>query len=352
MEDVEGEHFYQSCPSQFQEGTSWSLESDCESDILVRRVVFRRFAWDSVFRRNIMSPKVMNIAKFLLVVAFCSFLGGTTFIANAFVTDESDLIYGRGVHAFFDRDYERAITILLQAKEMGSVDPRPFYFLGLAHLRQDKTELADQFFKQAAELEFSRRAARDYGVAEALRRIQGEERLRIESIRTEERANAQIREQQFLEARYGRESAADREILRQSTSQNQREDLAVLQRMAGNFGENAFGVRPIDPINTVEEPAVVARRVDSNPFGEVVAPISEVPVLPDPTPAIIRTTVTPAGPVRTFVNPDVAEAERIGGGNQPAITVSPASLMMQGAPAAAREIGRGLGTLFSRRAGE
>jgi len=296
-----------------------------------------------------MSPKIMNIAKLLLVATFC---GGTAFIANAFVIDESDLIYGRGVHAFFDRDYEGAVTILLQAEEIGSVDPRPFYFLGLAHLRQDKTELADQFFKQAAGLEFSGRAVRDYGVAEALRRIQGEERLRIEKIRTEERTNAQIREQQFLEARYGRERAADRETLRQSTSQNQREDLAVLQRMAGNFGENAFGVRPIDPINTIEESAVAARRGGSNPYGEVVAPISEIPVLPDPTPTIVRTPVAPVGPVRTFVNPDVVEIERDSGGNQPALTVSPASLMMQGAPAAAREIGRGLGALFSRRAGE
>jgi len=303
----------------------------------------------------------MTPAKLLLVTAFCSFLGGTAFIANAFVLDESDFIYGRGVHAFFDRDYEGAVTILLRAKEIGSIDPRPFYFLGLAHLRQGKIEEADQYFEKAAQLEFSGRAARDYGVSEALRRIQGEERLRIEGIRAEERANAQQREQQFLEARFGREGVADREMLRQSTSQshaqNQREDLAVLQRIAGNlgggaFGDNAFGVRPINPIDVPEE-SVVARGVDAvNPFGGVVAPIVEMPTIPDPTPPVVRTPVA-TGPVRTFVNPDVVviETER-DSRNQSGITVSPAALMMQGAPAAAREIGRGLGALFSRGASE
>ena len=294
----------------------------------------------------------MNTAKLLLVAALCSLLGGVTFATSTFfVTDESDIIYGRGVHAFFDRDYEGAVTILLQAKEIGSIDPRPFYFLGLAYLRQNETELADQFFKQAAELEFSGRAARDYGVSEALRRIQGEERLRIERIRSEERTNAQIRAQQFLEARYGREGAADRDTIRQLVPPNQREDLAMLQRMAGNFSENAFGVRPIDPINAPEE-GIAARRTGASPFGEVAVTVIEVPVLPDSVSPIARTPVTPARPERVFVNPDVVVTEQDSGVNQPTIVVSPAALMMQNAPAVAREIGRGLGALFSRGASE
>jgi len=109
----------------------------------------------------------------------------------------------------------------------------------------------------------------------------------------------------------------------------------------------------MNPIGAPEE-NIVARRVDtSNPFGEV-APVSEIPTIPDPLPIREIPPPTPEGPVRTFVNPDLAAMEResIGQPASPAITVNPASLMMQGAPAAAREIGRGLGILFSRGTGE
>jgi len=286
----------------------------------------------------------MSNSKLLLVTAFCSLLGGTALIANTFtVTDESDFIYGKGVHAFFDRDYEEAITILLQAEEIKSNDPRPFYFLGLAYLRQEKTEQADQYFEKAAQLEYSGRAARDYGISEALRRIQGEERLRIERIRSEERTNARTREQQLREARYGRENAADRESLRQLAPQNQREDLAVLQRMAGNIGENAFGVRPMNPINTAEA-SVVARRGGANPFGDVVINISEVSAVSEPTAPTVRSPAAPARTERTFVNVDVNVAEQ---GNQSASGMNPVRSTQA---AVAKEVGRSLGALFSRKA--
>ena len=193
----------------------------------------------------------MSNFKLLSVIVFCSLLGGAPITANTFVvTDESDYFYGKGVHAFFDRDYEGAVTVLLRAVEIRSSDPRSYYFLGLAYLRQDKTELAYQAFKQAALLEFSGRATRDYAVAESLRRVQGKERLRIEKIRSEERTNARIREQQRQEVRYGREGATGRDILWQSAPQNQ---------VAGNFGNNAFGVKPINPINMAEENTDVRR---------------------------------------------------------------------------------------------
>ena len=266
--------------------------------------------------------------------------GASTFT----VTDDSDHIYGKGVHAFFDRDYKGAVTILLQAEEIKSIDPRPFYFLGLAYLRQGKTEEAGQYFRQAAQLEFSGRGARDYGVAESLRRIQGADRQQIEQIRSEERTNARIREQQHQEARYSSEHAADRESLRR-LPQNQREDLATLQRTAGNFGNNAFGVRPIDPINTAERSAVI-RREDTNPFGEVTVTVSETPVVSASAPSTGRTSVTPSRTERQFINPNVPVVgqERAQSGSN----LSP----VRGAQAAvAKELGRGLGSLFSRRSG-
>ena len=305
-----------------------------------------------------MLPKIMNNSKFLLVTVFCFLLGGTLFAAETFfVTDESDRVYGKGVHAFFDRDYEGAVTILLQVEEMQSSDPRPYYFLGLAYLRQKKAEQAEQYLKKAAQLEYSGQTSRDYGVAESLRRIQGKERLRIEEIRSNERTNARIREQQRLATRYGKENAAGRETLLQSTSQHQTNDIEALQQTTENFGTNAFGVKPMNPIDMAEE-NVVVRRVDTNPFGEVAVSDVEEPTISDSTPRERRRPTATASDrsERKFVNvavvPDGEEdmAER---NNDQSDTVgSPAALIInpaQGARAAAREFGKSLGTLFSRR---
>ena len=292
----------------------------------------------------------MNTFKLLLRTAFCLLLGGA---APLVVADESDLIYGRGVHAFFDRDYEGTVTILLQAVEIKSIDPRPYYFLGLALLRQGKAEEADQYFRQAAQWEYSGRALRDYNVAEALRRIQGEDRLRIENIRTEERTNARMREQQQREARYGSENAAGRDALRQLAPPNQRaQDLAVLQGMAANSGNNAFGVGAMNPIGTADR--IVAQRGSVNPFGDVVAATDEQPAPVELIVPMVRT------PPRTAATPSTSPTARPGSAERGEVTggdreSGPAGTMMsppQSAREAARDIGRGLGSVFSRRASE
>ena len=293
---------------------------------------------------------MINIAKLLLLTACCFLFGGATLCADTYtVADESDHIYGQGVHTFFDRDYEEAVTILLQIEDIKSNDPRPYYFLGLAYLRQKKTEEADQYFKKAAQLEYSGRALRDYGVSEALRRIQGEERLRIEKIRSEERTNARIREQQLREARYGSENAAGRTAIRQLAPQTQKEDLAVLQGMAGTPVDNAFGVREMNPIAAEEEVAV--RRVDANPFGgggTVEAEKDEDSVMPELILPVMRPPTPPASPTRTTAVPSAGRDRR----NPPEAVPAGVNLMAaptQGTKEVAREIGRGLGTLFSRK---
>ncbi|MDR0328826.1 MAG: hypothetical protein LBI05_11070 [Planctomycetaceae bacterium] len=345
---------------------------------------------------------MMNNSTLLLMTVFCSLFGGLVLVADTFVVaDDSDTLYGKGVHAFFDGDYEKAITILSQVEDIKSVDPRPYYFLGLAYLRQKKTEKADQFFKKAAQLEYSGRALRDYGSSEALRRIQGEERLRLEKIRAEAKKNAQVRDQQYREARYGSENAAGREAIRQFGPKTTSEDLKVLQGMANNLGNNAFGVKPINPIGTEENVAI--KQADPSPFGKIAEEEEEEPVeveivLPTrvQTPLGGGTTFTPNAPVAVQVEmkeiewngemeegdwkegeePSVTEAvlptrvqaplvtettlppnapadvrEEIENG-QSRMGVAPAGLITNppSVREAARGIGRSLGTLFSRKA--
>jgi hypothetical protein len=288
----------------------------------------------------------MHYFKLLRVIVFCFFCGGALFAADSsVVTDESDSIYGKGVHAFFDRHYEETVTILSKAEELKSSDPRPYYFLGLAYLRQKQTGQADRYFKKAAQLEYGGRAARDYVVSESLRRIQGEERLRIEKIRTEERSNARLREQRIQEARYGSENAAAREELRQSVLPNQKENLAALRQTAEDFDENAFGLQPVDPIATTEE-SIIARKTDNNPFGEVTLNVSEEPkvLVPAPSLGTPQNREPAAGTGRTFVNTNVSTAERTTSANQPAS----GSGITQNVQSTAKGIGRALGTLFSK----
>lgn len=298
----------------------------------------------------------MNNSTFLLMVAFTFLFGGTALTTNTLVVaDESDSIYGKGVHAFFDRDYEGAVKILQQVENSKSNDPRPFYFLGLAHLRQEKTEEADQYFKQAARLEYSGRALRDYAVSESLRRIQGQERLRVEKIRTEELANAQKREQQLREARYGSEKAAGRDALRQLAPQAQQDDdVAVLKDTAENQRDNPFGVKGINPF--AEGEAVAVKRADTNPFGDVVTEESEEAVVPElilpvmnrPAPSSVR----PGGTAARTNAPAAQGRENVRVGVVGATT---AALLMRGSPdqqvtrETARVIGKGLGSLFSRK---
>jgi len=290
----------------------------------------------------------MNYSPFLPVILCCCLLGGATFTTDSVAaTDESDYIYGKGVHAFFDCNYEEAVKVLSQADELKSEDPRPYYFLGLAHLRQKNVDQADLYFKKAAQLEYGGRALRDYAVPESLRRIQGEERLRIEKIRAEERITARANEQRRQEMRYSRDTVAARTDLRQTTSQNQNENLAVLQEEAGVAADNPFGVKPIDPTNASDE-SIVARVAPANPFGTIEASTHEEPAVLVPAGPARRAPVAAQPERRVFVNPNVQAQPRAV--DDAASTGQDIGNVVQGMQVeAARQVGRALGALFSRK---
>ena len=291
----------------------------------------------------------MSNSRFLPAIICCCLLGGAGITTDTFAAaDESDYLYGKGVHAFFDRNYEEAVTVLSKAEELKSEDPRPYYFLGLAYLRQKKNEQADQYFKTAAQLEYSGRALRDYAVSEALRRIQGEERLRIEKIRAEERINAGANEQRRQEMRYNRETATARTNLLQTTSQGQNADAAALQREIDVIADNPFGVKPIDPLNTTED-VMVARTAPANPFGTIESSTDEEPLVFVPAAAASPNRAVPV-PIRTFVNPDVQRQPQIA--NNEFEFVQETSIVRGMSTEAARQVGRTLGSLFSRKAKE
>src|SRR6185295_2580863 len=111
-----------------------------------------------------------------------------------------DDLYGRGVHAYFSRNYQDAYKHLSDAVTSGSQDPRVYYFRALADSRLNRPDDATADLKKAAELEFSGESP--YQVSKALERIQGTERLMIEDTRSKARITIRNAAEERAKIRY------------------------------------------------------------------------------------------------------------------------------------------------------
>ena len=158
---------------------------------------------------------------------------------------ENDLenLYGKGVHAFFDADYRGAIRSLSEVEELDGADPRPYFFLGLAQLRLGQDDQAEGTLKKAAALEWAGRSARDFNVSDALKRIQGLERLYVESFRRQAKLDAEKADQNRQQERYGQERAENKSILARLAKGS---DLPPPES-SRFIGAAPFGARSIDP---------------------------------------------------------------------------------------------------------
>lgn len=130
-------------------------------------------------------------ASRLYVVAAAIFM---TILVTSSVKAHSSVLtelYGQGVHKYFSCDYFAADTLLSQAIDNGSNDPRAYYFRGLA--REMIGGGGDIDFEEGARLE----AAGSVGVnvGAALTRIQGQVRAKIEKARQAARLQAALHRQ-------------------------------------------------------------------------------------------------------------------------------------------------------------
>ncbi|MDR0703354.1 MAG: hypothetical protein LBF88_00025 [Planctomycetaceae bacterium] len=203
----------------------------------------------------------MSRNGFLATLCFLFFVGCNVVLLFAdtaetlFKVSRAENLYGKGVHAFFDKDYSGAIDLLTQAEQLGSEDPRPYYFLALAHSRLKHNDHADDYFKKAAQFEWEGQSVRDYNISDALRRIQGNERLNIERYRTQAKLDWQNAEKRKREILYAKEKADEKRILTKMA----KHPVAVVP----------FGAQSIDPLKTGKKIEVLlSNGSDSQPKTE------------------------------------------------------------------------------------
>lgn len=143
--------------------------------------------------------------KIILAVAVITGCGVLPLVAFASGVESDATIFGKGAHAFFAGEYQKAYTQLNQAVETKTVDPRVYFFRGLAVLRMNRSEAAKVDFQKAARLEVSE-TNYFYDVNKALRRVQGNERLLIEQAR----ATARVEHKKAVKKRTTRRYEATR----------------------------------------------------------------------------------------------------------------------------------------------
>lgn len=144
-------------------------------------------------------------------------LGWTTISAQELTASERDAeqvaLYSKGVHAYFDGAYESAFDYLNDAVDMGSYDPRVYYFRGLAQFQLGRQEDARKDFLAGAELEVAG-TPQYFPINRSLERVQGDSRQLLEETRAFAREQAERRMKAYRAARYERIRIAEDQVLR------------------------------------------------------------------------------------------------------------------------------------------
>lgn len=150
------------------------------------------------------------MARRFLTLCLSFVMAGIAFPSLAQDGPPEDL-YGRGVHAFFQRRHEDAHGLLTKAIGSGLKDPRAHYFLGLANLRLGRPDEAQTEFATGAELEAI--AGETINIGRALERVQGKERLTIEEHRRAAREKFHSKAAAAAKARYEERLKAEERVL-------------------------------------------------------------------------------------------------------------------------------------------
>ena len=198
----------------------------------------------------------------------------------------SEELFGRGVHAYHSGTMQESYDLLSRAVEAGSVDPRAYYFRGLAALSMGMEDAAHEDFSVGAEMEAADATTR-YTVDASLERVQGRTRLQLERYRTAGRANARNRRLDEIRSRYGELRESDKSYLFRNPNPAPSSARDPFQVEPGDINPG----KPQDPApepeaeqpTTQAPPATQPPRVANRPMPE--PPVVEKPAVEPPAPA-------------------------------------------------------------------
>jgi hypothetical protein len=95
-------------------------------------------------------------------------------------------VYGKGVHAYFARNYTDGYRYLSEAISAGTQDPRAYYFRGLCLMQLGREPDAKLDFTQGTKLEMA--GLEQFGdISRSLERVQGNARRTLETYRSQAR---------------------------------------------------------------------------------------------------------------------------------------------------------------------
>ncbi len=181
--------------------------------------------------------------------------------------------YGNGVHAYNDGDYQCSYDELSSVIEAGCNDPRAFYFRGLAALKLGRIDEAEADFEQGANLEADGHGGR--GVARALERVQGCDRLKLEHYRSRARVAALQRDREAVRQRYSDIHDAEADVLRRRRPEAKAPSEPVEQlrkpapKAEADLAEEPMAEEGVEkPVAEPKEPAGEAPANTSDPFGD------------------------------------------------------------------------------------
>lgn len=144
-------------------------------------------------------------------------LGWSTISAQELTASERDAVlvelYSKGVHAYFDGEYETALEHLDKAISGGTYDPRAYYFRGLAKFQLGNTDEARGDFLAGAEMELAG-TPQYFPINRSLERVQGDSRQLLEQTRAFAREEAERRQKAYRAARYEQLQIAEERVLR------------------------------------------------------------------------------------------------------------------------------------------
>jgi hypothetical protein len=212
-----------------------------------------------------MTFRVLGLTAWVLVLAVGDF-------SRAQNASELSATYGRGVHAYFANQLDLAEQLFSQVIEVGSTDPRVYYFRAMTRIHCGRKYEAELDMRMGAAFE-----ARDPGnrqaVGKALQRVQGPHRLELEQYRLQARLDRLEERQLQTRQRYEQLRRREQDVLRRETPVPL-EDL--LEPSLAQPGEPS-GQPILTPPQSAEEPALEktepaqpvppAGPVDEVPFG-------------------------------------------------------------------------------------